>query len=154
MFFKKLFKRKNTKAFNNPEEVLVNISNYAPDIHLRPADYYKCVEYSTFMENFEKDCKESLKSISNLDEYNSTYMDQVIEKMCDLAISDLKIQREYHIDTIHKLVNKNGANYVYLKSKLEDTIKQKEKNDERLEVYKRIYYKDTSFMDNTNIEGE
>ena len=66
-------------------------------------------------------------SKSNPDEYNSSYMDAVIERICVDAIKFVTVQRCDHVYSIMKLLNDmHNGDYIKCKSKLEDFKRDKE----------------------------
>lgn len=133
------------KSINDPNQIntTVEIPTYAPNQGLSPKEYQVSVQFAQLETTFKALCMEFL-SKSNPDEFNSTYMDATIERVCIEAIKFIKVQRCDHVYSIRKLLNDtHSGDYVKCKRRLEDLKRDKEKNGMELRKYKAIYYKGT-----------
>ena len=105
------------------------------------------VQLAELEATFKTQCMEFLCK-SNPDEYNSSYMDAVIERICVDAIKFVKVQRCDHVYTIMKLLKSmHNGDYIKCKRKLEDFKRDKEINLEKLNKYRTIYYHGTSLAE-------
>ena len=137
------------QSINNPNQVntTVEIPIYAPNQGLSPKEYQISTQLAQLEATFKDHCMEFL-SKSNPDEYISSYMDAVIERICIDAIKFVKVQRCDHVYSIRKLLNDmHNGDYIKCKSKLEDYKRDKETNNMKLKKYKTIYYHGTSLAE-------
>lgn len=151
----KKFKRKNNnspaekKSINDPNQIntTVEIPVYAPNQGLAPKEYQVSAPLVELEESFKLHCMEFLGK-SNPDEYNSSYMDAVIERIREDAIKFVRVQRCDHVYSIKKLLNDmHDGDYIKCKSKLEDFKRDKEANRVKLNKYRAIYYQGTSLAE-------
>lgn len=129
-----------------PNEVnkTVEIPVYVPNQGLMPKEYQVSAKLNYLESNFKEICMEFL-SKSNPDEYNSSYMDAIIERVCIDAIRYIELQRSDHETTIVKLLDgMHRGDYRKCVSKLEFFKRDKEENEDKLCKYRKIYYHGTS----------
>ncbi|MBR5800458.1 MAG: hypothetical protein IKY23_10410 [Lachnospiraceae bacterium] len=134
------------KSIHDPNQIntTVEIPMYAPNQGLSPKEYQISAQLAQLEATFKTHCMEFL-SKSNPDLFNSSYMDAVIERICEDAIKFVKVQRCDHVYTIMKLLNDmHDGDYIKCKSKLADFKRDKETNLVKLNKYKKIYYHGTS----------
>ncbi len=137
------------KSINDPNQIntTVEIPMYAPNQGLSPKEYQISAQLVQLEATFKTHCMEFLNK-SNPDEYNSSYMDAVIERICVDAIKFVKVQRCDHVYSIRKfLSNMHNGDYIKCKSKLEDFERDKETNRAKLNKYRTIYYHGTSLAE-------
>lgn len=137
------------KSINDPNQIntTVEIPIYAPNQGLSPKEYQVSAQLVQLESDFKALCMEFL-SKSNPDEYNSSYMDAVIERICIDAIKFIKVQRCDHVYSIMKLLDEmHHGDYIKCTSKLEDFKRDKETNRAKLNKYKTIYYHGTSLAE-------
>lgn len=142
-------KKIQQKSINDPNQIntTVEIPVYAPNQGLFPKEYQISAQLAQLEAIFKMHCVEFLSN-SNPDEYNSSYMDAVIERICVDAIKFIKVQRCDHVYTIRKFLNDmHKGDYVKCKRKLEDYKRDKEANSIKLKKYKEIYYHGTSLAE-------
>lgn len=142
-------KKKNKRAFteNSQEIYNVRIPTYAPNLGLQPVDYLMSPQMKGFSSNFEEKCKEFIKN-TNLDEYNGSYFDAVIEKVCNEAIVNLTLQRADHVSVITTLLEKMWmGDRIKIEAKLEQAIVEVEAVEKRIRKFERICWKDTNFIE-------
>lgn len=137
------------KSINDPNQIntTVEIPIYAPNQGLSPKVYQISAQLAQLEGSFKTYCMEFL-SKSNPDEYNSSYMDAVIDRICVDAIKFVKVQRCDHVYSIMKLLNDmHNGDYIKCKSKLEDFKRDKETNRVKLNKYRMIFYHGTSLAE-------
>lgn len=134
------------RSIHDPNEVntSVEIPMYAPNIGLMPKEYQISPQLNNLEINFKELCMDFLKK-ANPDEFNSSYMDAVIERICVDAISFLKVQRCDHERLIRKVLDvMHQGDYVDARNKLQYFMEDKEENAKELRKYRRIYWAGTS----------
>lgn len=134
------------RSISNPNEIStsVEIPMYAPNMGLMPKEYQVSPQLHNLEVRFKELCEDFL-SRSNPDEFNSSYMDAVIERMCVDAIRFIKVQRCDHEQLIMKTLNAmHIGDYSDAMNKLEYFLRDREENARELEKYRRIYWSGTS----------
>ncbi len=117
---------------------------YAPNMGIEPKEYQFSPDLNDLITRFQSICMEFLNK-ANPDEYNSTYMDAVIDRICLESIDFLEVQRIEHKKLINKLIQAmhegdlNDAN-----NKLDQFLSDKEEIDRELTKYRRICWAGTS----------
>ena len=137
---------KENRSINTPNEVntQVEISSYAPNIRIEPKDYQKSEILNNLATNFDGICLNFL-SKANPDEFNSSYMDAVIDRSCIEAIEFMKLQRSNHEKLIKTIIHMmHQGDYDDATHKLEDLLKDKEENERLKAKYRMICFKGTS----------
>lgn len=137
------------KSINDPNQINtdVEIPVYAPNQGLSPKEYQISTQLAQLESSFETLCMDFLKK-SNPDEYNSSYMDAVIERIGIDAIKFVKVQRCDHVYSIVKLLDEmHMGDHIKCTSKLENFKRDKGINLAKLNKYKRIYYHGTSLAE-------
>lgn len=94
------------RSINSPNEIntSVEIPMYAPNMGLMPKEYQISPQLNDLEKRFKELC-ESFLSKSKPDEFNSSYMDAVIERICIDAIRFVKVQRCDHEQLIMKALD-------------------------------------------------
>ncbi len=142
------------RSINNPNEIntSVKIPMYAPNMGLTPKEYQISQQLNDLEERFRDLCMEFL-SKSNPDEFNSSYIDAVIERICIDAIRFVKVQRCDHIRLIMKSLNAmHNGDYSDAKNKLQFFLSDREANEMELAKYRRIYCAGTSFAEEGGVD--
>ena len=137
------------KSIHDPNllNTTVEIPMYAPNMGLSPKEYQMSEQLVQLETSFKEKCMEFLNE-SGADEFNYSYMDAIIDKVCEEAIKFLKVQRSDHVYSVRKLLNDmHKGDYIKCKSKLEDFKRDKETNRMKLRKYKAIYYHGTSLAE-------
>lgn len=126
---------------DSSEDILI----YAPNTGLAPRDYKIPQELEDIETRFEEICS-SFISKANPDQFNSAYMDALIDRIRDEAIKNIRLQRTGHERVILKnLYFIHNGDYAAAKSKLKLYLKDKENNEKELAKYRRIHWSGTSF---------
>lgn len=140
-----------TKSISSPNRIntVVEIPAYAPNQGLVPKEYQISGQLVQLEKTFKNRCMEFLNQGRNsVDEYNSTYMDAVIERICIDAVKQIRVQRCDHVYSIKKLLNDmHNGDYVKCVSKLKDFKRDKETNRNKFNKYAAIYYRGTSLAE-------
>ena len=137
------------RRINSPNEIntLVEIPMYPPNMGLTPKEYQISVQLDSLEKNFKELCEDFLRK-SKPDEFNTSYMDAVIERICIDAISHVKVQRCDHVQLIiNALDTMHNGDYVAAKNKLQLFLTDKEENARELKKYRRIYWSGTSLAE-------
>ena len=137
---------KENRSINTPNEVntQVEIPIQAPNIGIEPKDYQKSEILNDLASNFDGICFEFL-SKANPDEFNSSYMDAVIDRSCIETIEFMRLQRSNHEKLIKTVIHMmHQGDYDDAKFKLEDLLKDKEENERLKAKYRRICFEGTS----------
>lgn len=140
---------KRMKIIKAPDEIndSLEIHGYTPNQELTVKDYQISSQLNDLELNFEKYCMAFLKK-AKPDEFNSSYMDAVIECITADAVKLLRVQRADHVQTIMKpLNNVHTGDLIKCKSKLECFRRLKEENAKELALYRKIYRRGTSLED-------
>ena len=109
------------RSINSPNEIntSVEIPMYAPNMGLMPKEYQISPQLNDLEKRFKEMC-ESFLTKSNPDEFNSSYMDAVIERICVDAIRFVKVQRCDHEQLIMKALDAmHNGDYSDAKNKLQ-----------------------------------
>lgn len=138
-------KKKRSKPHEiKTSSVEIPIPMYAPNVGLMPKEYQISPELNDLEANFKKLCEDFLKK-ANPDEFNSSYMDAVIERICVDAISFIKVQRCDHERLIRKVLDiMHRGDYIDARNKYQYFMEDKEENAKELRKYRRIYWAGTS----------
>lgn len=137
------------RSINSPNEIntSVEIPMYAPNMGLMPKEYQISPQLNDLEKRFKEMC-ESFLTKSNPDEFNSSYMDAVIERICVDAIRFVKVQRCDHEQLIMKALDAmHNGDYSDAKNKLQYFLEDREANARELEKYRRIYCAGTSLAE-------
>jgi len=148
---KDFMNKKSTEErnINNPNEIntSVEIPMYYPNLGLMPKEYQISPQLAELEKTFKEQC-ESFLSKSNPDEFNSSYMDAVIERICVDAIRFVKVQRADHEALIMKVLDAmHNGDYSEAKDKLQYYLNDREKYSRELEMYRRVYWSGTSLAE-------
>lgn len=123
----------------------IEIPLYAPNNGITVKEYMMSLEFTRFERNFVAKCKEFL-SKTDVDEYNTSFMDALITTMGNEACINIDVQRINHIETIRgPLDDMHTGDAIKCCRRLEQwkrDLVQVEKDIAKLE---RIYYKGTSY---------
>lgn len=127
------------------EDVTVNIEPYAPHQNLSAVPYLEPRAMADLKLNFESQVNEFLNK-TNPDQYNSTFVDRIVVRAREQALSDLDIQRTEHAHTIERSIASlwKGDQYLYEKM-INDYDEEYEERLKELKQLKMIYYKGTSY---------
>lgn len=137
------------RSINNPNEIndSVEIPMIAPNMGLRPKEYQISPQLNELERKFQSLCEEFL-SKSNPDEFNSSYMDAVIERICIDAIKFIEVQRGDHEQLILKVLETmHYGDYIEAKKELQYFLEDRETNARKLEKYRRILWHGTSLAE-------
>lgn len=137
------------RSINNPNEIndSVEIPMIAPNMGLRPKEYQISPQLNELERKFQSLCEEFL-SKSNPDEFNSSYMDAVIERICIDAIKFIEVQRGDHEQLILKVLESmHFGDYIEAKKELQYFLEDRETNAREPEKYRRILWHGTSLAE-------
>lgn len=153
---KKMFNslRNKKRSINEPTEIntSVPIPHYAPNQGLSPKEYMISQKFADFETNFETECKKFL-SKSNVDEYNGTYKDAIIQTYEKEAKIFIQVQREDHKNIIMNSLNEmHIGDRIKCESKLLQFQSEIEKVRGELEKLRAIYWRGTSYNEKFDIE--
>ncbi len=122
----------------------VGITMYAPNLSVVPRAYRISDRLAELEKDFRKTCEEFFEK-GKPDEYNSSYIDAVIEKICADAVELIRVQRMDHEQLIIKMLDEmHMGDYAYAKNRLELYLSDREENKKELEKYRRILWAGTS----------
>lgn len=156
MWWKKRMKKKSVdneqlqkRSINDPNEVndTVEIPVYAPNLGLSPKEYQISPQLYSLEMNIQSICEEFLNK-AKPDEFNSSYMDAIIERTCVECIKYIEVQRKDHERLIRGVLkHMHDGDYTYAKNKLVQFVKDKECMERELRKLQRIYWKGTSMSE-------
>lgn len=139
----------NNRSISCPNEIntSVEIPMYAPNLGLMPKEYQLSPQLYEFERNFKDVCMEFLTT-AHPDQYNSSYMDAVIEKICDDAKCFVEVQRCDHerliTDVLHAM---HDGDLEGAKDRLQLLLSDKDCNEKELMKLRRIHWAGTSFAE-------
>ncbi len=137
------------RSINSPNEIntSVEIPMYAPNMCLMPKEYQISPQLNDLEKRFHELCIDFL-SKSNSDEFNSNYVDAVIERICVDAIKFVKVQRCDHEQLIMKALDvMHNGDYNAAKNQLQYFLEDRKQTETELSKYRRIYWSGTSFSE-------
>lgn len=137
------------RNINNQNEINseVKIPVYYSNMGLRPKEYQISSQLSDLEERFKELCERFL-SKANPDEFNSSYMDAVIDRICIESINFINVQRCDHEQLIVKsLNNMYNGDYCDAKIKLQIFLNDRDENARELEKYRRLKWAGTSLAE-------
>ncbi|MDE6026286.1 MAG: hypothetical protein K2G45_12650 [Lachnospiraceae bacterium] len=136
--------RATEKRGINNINTLVEIPMYAPNMGLTPKEYQISPQLNDLEKRFKEECVEFLSKASP-DEFNSSYMDAVIERICIDAIRFIKVQRCDHKQLITKMLAvMHVGDYCKAVKKLQVYLNDRDKNERELKKWRRILWSGTS----------
>lgn len=142
-------KKEDSNKINNANEVKthIQIPTYAPNQGLMPVEYQQSPTFTELEKNIFKECYRFIAK-AKPDGNNGSYMDVRLNKLCDEAIENIRVQRCDHVHTISKpLYDLHTGDITKLKKKLECFVKAKEEVDHEFNKYKKIYFDGTSLAE-------
>ena len=137
------------RSINNPNEINneVKLPVYYSNMGLMPKEYQISPHLNDLEKHFKELC-ESFLSKANPDEFNSSYMDAVIERMCVDAIKFIMVQRCDHEQLIiNSLNDMHNGDYCDAKIKLQLFQNDRDENTHELAKYRRLKWAGTSLAE-------
>ena len=123
----------------------IEIPLYAPNSGITVKEYMMSPELTRFERNFVAKCKEFL-SKTDVDEYNTSYMDALIATMGKEACANIDVQRISHIETIlGPLDDMHTGDAIKCCRRLDQWKKDLVQVEKDITQLERIYYKGTSY---------
>lgn len=136
-------------SISNPYDIstYVSIPMYAPNIGLTPKEYQISPQLNDLEIGFKSLCIEFL-SKANPDQFNSSYMDALIERVSLDCIKFIKVQRADHerliSDTLQVMYK---GDYCAAQNKLQYFLDDKEQNKKLLSKLRKILWAGTSLSE-------
>lgn len=127
------------------EDSTINIPPYAPHQNLSAVPYREPQVMSDLKVGFETHVMEFLDKTSP-DQYNGTFIDNVVNRAKEQALRDIEIQRREHVHAIERSIASLwlGDQHYYEKL-LEDYNNEYEEREKELHRLKSIFHKGTAY---------
>lgn len=135
-----------TRSINNPNQIndSVVVPLYIPNLGLQPKEYQISAMLSALEKDFKEFCYDFLTK-SNPDEFNSTYVDAVIDRMREDSIKHIDVQRVDHVRLIEStLKSLHDADYKKAKEKLETLKEERDFIKKEIKKLRHICWSGTS----------
>ena len=147
-----LFKRKQNKKSIHDDE-FVDIPVYGPHDNILPVPYAASGYFAEFEIGFEVRCREFL-SKTQLDKYNRSYMDLLVDHMVKEALGLLDVQEIGHRNAINQLARTRSSDINDAKTRLEQIQAERVSLNTNIAKLEKIYNKGTAFEDYENVDRE
>ena len=138
-----LLKRNQNKERIHDDD-FVDIPVYGPHDNILPVPYAASGYFAEFEKGFEVRCREFL-SKTQLDKYNRSYMDLLVDHMVKEALGLLEVQEIGHRNAINQLARTRSSDINDAKIRLEQIQVERESLNIDINQLEDIYNKGTTF---------